>query len=76
MFVHRDIKDDNLLVHKDSDGKLTFKLADFGLSRIVSDDKTMMTTNAGTPFYMSPELHLNIPYTSKTDVFSLGILFF
>lgn len=76
VLVHRDIKSDNLLVHKDSNGQMVFKLADFGFSRSVSDEATMMTSVLGTPLYMSPELHLGKAYTSKTDVFSLGVLFF
>ena len=35
----------------------------------------MHTTFAGTPFYNSPEMFQKT-YTSKTDVFSCGVLFY
>lgn len=32
----------------------------------------MATTIIGTPYYMSPELFMNKPYNSKSDVWALG----
>ena len=55
---------------------MVFKLADFGLSKSVSHEDQLMMTQLGSPFYMSPQIHLNQAYTSKTDIFSLGVLFF
>ena len=37
-----------------TDGEI--KLIDFGLSKSVGDKYTSMTTIAGTPFYMAPEV--------------------
>jgi serine/threonine protein kinase len=53
--AHRDIKLENVLV----DDALTFKLGDFGTARRIDD---MLTTFAGTPVYMAPEVCPPTPY--------------
>ncbi len=50
--VHRDIKPENIMFGKDGE----VKLIDFGLSKRVKSQKTEMTTIAGTPYYMAPEV--------------------
>lgn len=50
--VHRDIKPENIMIGKDGE----LKLIDFGLSRRVAGLNTTMTTIAGTPYYMAPEV--------------------
>ena len=55
------------------DGEI--KLIDFGLSRRVSDKYSTMSTIAGTPFYMAPEV-LDGEYDSSCDVWSLGVLLY
>ena len=76
VYVHRDIKSDNLLLHKTLNGKVFFKLADFGFSKSISEENAMMTSILGTPLYMSPQIHLKEGYTAKADIFSFGVLFF
>ena len=48
--VHRDIKPENIMINDEDDAKLI----DFGLSK-TNKNKTMSTA-AGTPFYMAPEV--------------------
>ena len=67
--VHRDIKPENIMINDDDETKLI----DFGLSK--TSKKNNMTTVAGTPFYMAPEV-LNQNYTSKADIWSLGVLLY
>lgn len=40
------------------------------------DNTSSLTSNVGTPFYVSPEVKEHSVYTQKVDVFSLGIVFF
>jgi tetratricopeptide (TPR) repeat protein len=71
--VHRDIKSDNVLIGRDG----MIKLADFGISRRITDADSRMGTMIGTPHYLAPEVVLaenEGGYTSKVDVWSLGVV--
>ncbi|XP_028002142.2 serine/threonine-protein kinase MARK2-like [Eptesicus fuscus] len=69
--VHRDLKPDNILVDSD----MTVKLADFGFSREVSNDK--QSTFCGTICYSAPEILQRHTYDGrKTDVWSLGVVLY
>ncbi len=48
------------------------KLSDFGISKILSDDK--LNTICGTPIYMAPEIWLMEPYDEKVDIWSIGVV--
>jgi serine/threonine protein kinase len=69
--IHRDIKPANILMVGEHDFRV--KLADFGLSTLVSDSRLAMS-NVGTNRYIAPEILLRDgrAYTSKVDVWSLG----
>lgn len=68
--VHRDIKPHNILLHND-----IVKITDFGFARLVSDNE-YMKSYLGSPLYMSPELLKGQPYNSKSDIWSLGVLYY
>ena len=46
----------------------------FMVSRTMSENTVQLRTFYGTPLYASPELCENLPYTAKTDVWSLGMV--
>jgi len=50
--VHRDIKPENIMFGRDGE----IKLIDFGLSRTMQSQASRLSTVAGTPFYMAPEV--------------------
>ncbi len=72
--VHRDLKPANMLL--DEGGRV--KLLDFGISRIMdfSDGLTRAGEAVGTPHYMSPEQIRGEPCDIRSDLYSLGIVFF
>jgi hypothetical protein len=69
-FVHRDIKSDNVLLN--SKGEI--KLADFGFSAELTQEKLKRTSVIGTPYWMPPEVINGEEYDVKVDVWSLGIM--
>ena len=72
--VHRDLKPANMLL--DESGRV--KLLDFGISRIMdfSDGLTRAGEAVGTPYYMSPEQIRGEACDIRSDLYSLGIVFF
>jgi serine/threonine protein kinase len=69
--LHRDIKPENILFHNDM-----IKICDFGFSIMIKEHHDMMRTICGTPLFMSPEILFLRQYTSKCDIWSLGVLFY
>ncbi|MEE9263950.1 MAG: serine/threonine-protein kinase, partial [Vicinamibacteria bacterium] len=70
--VHRDLKPGN--IHILPNGQV--KIMDFGLARLASSDMTKTGLILGTPNYMSPEQVQAKKVDVRSDVFSLGALFY
>eukprot|EP01099_Mayorella_cantabrigiensis_P008832 TRINITY_DN872_c0_g1_i1.p1 TRINITY_DN872_c0_g1~~TRINITY_DN872_c0_g1_i1.p1 ORF type:complete len:322 (+),score=86.21 TRINITY_DN872_c0_g1_i1:63-968(+) len=70
--VHRDLKPENLLLKNVDDDKQV-KIADFGLSKIVGQEK-MMQTACGTPGYVAPEVLTATGYDKEVDLWSIGVI--
>ncbi|CAK82281.1 unnamed protein product (macronuclear) [Paramecium tetraurelia] len=74
--AHRDLKPANVLVHQEGKRKI-FKLADFGYAKTVFNYKAqILKSNLGTPAYMSPQLLKEEQYTTKSDIWSFGIILY
>ncbi|CAD8151356.1 unnamed protein product [Paramecium pentaurelia] len=67
--IHRDLKPQNILLNESE-----VKIADFGFAKPLNKLKNEM--NVGTPIYMSPETLIKSQYNSKTDIWSLGVVFY
>ncbi|MBI4851322.1 MAG: protein kinase [Acidobacteria bacterium] len=80
--LHRDIKPENIFLHQEEEKEIV-KVLDFGIAKITSNEpmaelqQTTLTGNlVGTPAYISPERLLSLPYDTKTDIYSLGIVIY
>ena len=69
--IHRDLKPQNILVTNLGDIKIT----DFGFARYF-EDNTILNTICGSPLYMAPEIIKNRKYDFKSDLWSVGIIFY
>ena len=72
--LHRDLKTANILIA--SSGLI--KVADFGFSRQYEDtvSNAVAKTFCGTPYYLAPELWKGNRYSSRAEVWSLGIILY
>ena len=67
-----DIKTQNIFLTS----KKLIKLGDFGISKVLRGTMECARTAIGTPYYLSPEICENKPYSFKSDVWSLGCVLY
>lgn len=78
--IHLDIKPQNFMVIWLPSGKFQIKILDFGLAKLAShpqvqdmdDDGSIM----GSIFYMAPEQFERSPVDARTDLYSLGCVYY
>lgn len=74
--LHRDIKLDNILImEKEPLSEIQVCIADLGLA-CRTTDLIELTLKCGTPGYVGPEVLRGQKFSEKSDIFSLGCLFY
>jgi len=76
--VHRDLKLDNVFLVDNADDPTSpkVKVLDWGIAKVIDHDvrHTIEGQLVGTPQYLSPEQAKGARVTSKSDVYSLGVM--
>ena len=71
--VHRDLKPSNILI----DEQQHLKVTDFGIARLALESSlTLEGSLMGTPHYMSPEQATGKTTDFRSDIYSLGVIFY
>jgi|GEM_PF-4403348 serine/threonine protein kinase len=70
--VHRDIKPSNIMMTPDN----RVKVMDFGVAKLPTLSMTVTGTVLGTPYYMSPEQIVGQKVDIRSDIFSVGTVFY
>ena len=71
--LHRDIKSSNIFLGRD---RVSAKIGDFGISKVLSSESGYAHTAIGTPYYLSPEICNENPYNEKSDIWALGCVIY
>ena len=79
--VHRDFKPANILISRDNAGRFIPKIADFGLSKLVSSDELDnsdfdLSDGRGTPSYKAPEQIEGSRVSFNLDLWAFGVILY
>ncbi|HXX69680.1 MAG TPA: serine/threonine-protein kinase, partial [Polyangiaceae bacterium] len=74
--VHRDVKPDNIFLHRSPSGSTVTKLLDFGIVSLLDDADDTSGRFLGTLRYAAPEQLRGEKPTPKTDVYSAALVFY
>jgi WD40 repeat protein/class 3 adenylate cyclase/tRNA A-37 threonylcarbamoyl transferase component Bud32 len=89
--IHRDIKPGNILVESQKVEGISVKISDFGIGQVLSEENLIGLTRGGftqtifsdspssgtgTHLYMAPELLAGKPASTRSDIYSLGVVLF
>jgi len=74
--VHRDLKPRNLFLAESGIGgaRRTWKILDFGVSKLMDSERTQTGAVIGTPAYMAPEQARGGTVSHRTDLYALGVI--
>jgi serine/threonine protein kinase len=78
--LHRDLKPENIKIKRLPGGRIQVKVLDFGLARMSYGAKKMTEDQSGNVigsiYYMAPEQFMRKPVDVRTDLYSLGCVFY
>eukprot|EP00812_Abedinium_dasypus_P014369 NODE_788_length_1363_cov_12.607798.p1 GENE.NODE_788_length_1363_cov_12.607798~~NODE_788_length_1363_cov_12.607798.p1 ORF type:complete len:314 (+),score=76.64 NODE_788_length_1363_cov_12.607798:3-944(+) len=70
--LHRDLKSQNLFLTSSD----RLRVGDFGISKVLENTSAFARTAIGTPFYLSPEICQEKPYSFASDIWALGCVLY
>jgi len=70
--LHRDLKPSNFFLSKSG----AMKMGDFGIAKVLACTIAVAKTQIGTPYYLSPELCQEKPYTFSSDIWAMGCILY
>lgn len=70
--LHRDLKSQNLFLT----GSGRLRIGDFGIAKVLDNTAAFAKTTIGTPYYLSPEICMEKPYSWSSDVWAMGCILF
>jgi serine/threonine-protein kinase len=74
--VHRDLKPENVMLLSDEGAPVALKVMDFGIAKVLEAAQATNTQSIGTLQYMSPEQIDARTIDARSDLYSLGLLFY
>lgn len=78
--LHRDLKPSNVMIAWLPSGRFELKLLDFGLAKVTQKPSTQTVQYGdailGSIYFMAPEQFEREPLDGRTDLYSLGCLFY
>ncbi len=76
--IHRDLKTGNIILIKEIDNDMVVKILDFGIAKVQGDMQrlTHVGQALGSPIYMSPEQCSGKLLSTRSDLYSLGVLLY
>lgn len=70
--LHRDLKTSNFFLAKDD----SIRIGDFGIAKVLRNTNACAMTQIGTPYYLSPEVCREKPYSWGSDIWAMGCVLY
>jgi len=70
--LHRDLKPGNFFIARGN----MLKMGDFGIAKELACTIAVAKTQIGTPYYLSPELCQEKPYSWPSDIWAMGVILY
>ncbi|PWU00527.1 MAG: hypothetical protein C5B53_03910 [Candidatus Melainabacteria bacterium] len=82
--VHRDVKPQNIMLSRDSQGRTEVQIVDFGIAKVMGNEENTVQGQGltregmvvGTPLFMSPEQATAAKVDNRSDIYSFGCVMY